>query len=542
MHLDLKAIELVAAKEAAESSAKSKAAFLANMSHEIRTPLNSVIGFVELVLENSQIPPDQGDYLRKALGSAKNLLSLINEILEISKMEAGKLSLENRPLQLPRFIRSTVGAHSLAIERKGLALHVHIPPSLTVCIVADIDKLRRVLINLLDNAVKFTEKGSVTVTLTDRSDGYIQFSIADTGIGLTEEEKSAIFNPFTQADQSIARLYGGTGLGTTISQELIHLMGGEIWVDSEPGRGSTFHFTLPKQVIPCPEEGSEGYQDFLDPQEPTLFRPSRRFKILMAEDVEENAALAAVRLEKQGHQVRTVSNGADAVASYREEAFDLILMDIHMPGMDGLAATRKIRRISPPSAVPVPIIALTASVMEEDRKLYKEAGISGVIGKPISFQELFSLMEDLVPDGYGEPWRTEPTEEKEPEGLPVPPLDQTKALIMWQYPGLYRKALDSFIDKYRNASSRLNRLIRDGEKEEAYRLAHNLKGLSGTLALTKLQISAGVLDSALKKGPLDPHDPKLEIVRDDLKEAVAAIEEYLKDEPPVPPQDQQEPQ
>ena len=541
---DLKRMEteLVAAKEAAESSAKSKATFLANMSHEIRTPLNSVIGFVELVLENNRIPEDQSEYLRKALGSAKNLLSLINEILEISKMEAGKLSLENRPIPLPRFIRSTVGAHSLAVERKGLDLHVHIPPTLTVCLMADPDKLRRVLINLLDNAVKFTEKGSVTVSLTDRSDGTIQFSIADTGIGLSEEERSAIFNPFTQADQSIARLYGGTGLGTTISQELVQLMGGEIWVDSEPGEGSTFHFTLPRQVVPCPEESPEGRHEFLDPQQPTLFRPSRRFKILMAEDVEENATLAAVRLAKQGHRVITVSNGTEAVEAYRTEPFDLILMDIHMPGMDGLEATRRIREITPPSAVPVPIIALTASVMEEDRKLYRKAGISGLIGKPILFQELFSLMEDLVPDGYGEPWRSEPEEKRTPKDSSSNPLDQKKALAMWQHPRLYRKALASFIDKYGNAPSRLEDLIREGGQEEAFRLAHNLKGLAGTLALARLQISAGLLDGALRKALLDPTDPLLKTLRKDLEEAVTAIEDYL--ESPAPPEDQnqQEPQ
>jgi CheY-like chemotaxis protein len=408
--------------------------------------------------------------------------------------------------------------------------------------LGDPDKLRRVLINLIDNTVKFTEKGSVTVSLIDRPDGMIQFSIADTGIGLSEEEKSAIFNPFTQADQSIARLYGGTGLGTTISKELVNLMGGEIWVDSEPGRGSTFHFTLPKKIVPCPEDVLDEGHEFLDPQEPILFRPTRRFKILMAEDVEENAALAAVRLIKQGHQVRSVSNGTEAVEAYRSEAFDLILMDIHMPGMDGLAATIKIREITPPSATPVPVIALTASVMEEDRKLYRDAGISGVIGKPINFQELFSLMEDLVPDGYGEPWRQVPEGTDSPGDPSLPPLDQAKALAMWQYPGLYQKALTSFIVKYEDAALDLEKLIREEKQDEAFRLAHNLKGLAGTLALPRLQISAGLLDGALRKGPVDPEDPGMQTLRDDLKEAVGAIKAYLDDENPAKDKIQQEPQ
>ena len=498
---------LIQSKHAADMANRAKSAFLANMSHEIRTPMNGIIGVAHLLLAGTLDAKAQ-ERVEAIASSAGRLLSILNNILDLSKIEAGRIEIESFPFDLESLAKDSIATLLPVADDRGLKLSYRIAPDVPRHLIGDSFRLGQALLNLVGNAVKFTERGSVTIAVevVEHRDDIIllRFSVTDTGIGLTDEQLDKLFRPFQQADESTTRKFGGTGLGLAIVRHLVELMGGKVGVESKPGEGSCFWFTVPLAAAGDVAADDEPASAVAISIEPELLLGAR---VLLVEDDPVNRMVAVGLLEAARIEVDVAENGAEAVEMVGRKDYELILMDIQMPVMDGLTATRKIR--DNPKFEELPIIAMTAGVMVHDRQACLEAGMNDFIGKPFQPEQLYSTIQKWV-SGMGDSalFDAKTHAQFDGENLRLPydieGLDIRAGLRrVAGMKGLYIKTLHGFLDNSADVVPRIRQLIADGDLITASRAAHTLKGAAGMIEAREICGMALAIEQVLEGGNVE---------------------------------------
>ncbi|MEP7279272.1 MAG: ATP-binding protein [Bacteroidota bacterium] len=514
--------ELMNAKKLSEESAQLKKAFLANMSHEIRTPMNGILG-VAALMAKTPLDKEQQNYLGIIQDAANNLLAVVNDILDLEKIEAGKMQLEEIPFNISDRIATIIRSFGFKAEEKGLVMKHHNQLNDNLYVKGDPFRLVQILNNFLSNAVKFTERGHIALTTSIKFNKEewmaVEFVIEDTGIGIPDDKIKAIFNPFIQASSNTTRKYGGTGLGLSICKNLIEMQGGELWVESRLNEGTLFRFILPykKYETRLPE----------DNRQPAInYKTMGKKSILVAEDVELNQFLAKQIMQSWGFDVTIADNGRKALQALQEQDFDLVLMDIQMPEMDGINATQCIRQLADSTKASIPIIALTANALKGDSERYLQAGMNDYLSKPFTEESLFNVIKRNLPSVTKYATATIDTSAALP---PAPATEQTPSLydlsmvrsVSGGDDAFIKKMVQLFIDTVPPGLVDLQGALASQQWQKMGKIAHKLKSTIDSMGISILRDDIRFIETSGK------HETDTDTLAPLVERVIAVIEECI---------------